>query len=784
MKRISTLILIFVLALLMACLMPAQVFADSLPDYISEVKVYIGDCKDAEAEGFTVLKGTDGNPVDLNQDAGGGLGSKGEKAVYLGYKTTKDANDAITDLALMNMKGGYDVAEYDALMETQMKGQILPFIENFRKTIDEYRLNYNSDDSVNKQRADFIYNALNKLVDDDTGKGMGELLLNPTKQEMGDEAYNALSDEQKKEHADLATIIAQSNGKATILMFNLLTRASDPNDTSWLERFEGMSYDDLVEHTGMLPTDAKNELERLYDDDAQLILSMWDDFREQLLNSDRDAEDIEIIEDEDIDSVELDEKQAALAESGDTHALAEVMEAVADSEAKTEELAEKASNVAVAEYLKSIDYLDGTMYDFFTMPEEEIEDDITVLYPLIASLTEGQRAGLEFVSLKELVIISERENDYGDADLGELKDASIYEGVDRGIYQKGGVALTSDALRQKAALNEQTSDGGPLSGLTIAFIALTAVSTAGFVGSMIAKGIFTLQLRAAEAAKTTLNSAFVTAGLKYTGLVKPLRANFASYADYSKALTQYETANTAAFSEYSAAAGNVTRNNEFIARTTPKSAMSGRLAAGFGVAMIVIAAVTTYLTWRDMQAYYKVDFTPIPHYIVDEKDIIGYNRNGEKIVLKNQSAYYKAVESNLKKGDFKFDEIENLADMNGCVGKQWLALYAVKNVAMDPILASSLTAVVGSSEIPAGYTTGIHMFGSEAAFNLNSSLYDWNNSATSVFVYFKTDDSVSNTAGSNFTGGTVALTGGAGLALGALATAIGMTATKKKKENA
>ena len=47
----------------------------------------------------------------------------------------------------------------------------------------------------------------------------------------------------------------------------------------------------------------------------------------------------------------------------------------------------------------------------------------------------------------------------------------------------------------------------------------------------------------------------------------------------------------------------------------------------------------------------------------------------------------------------------------------------------------------------------------------------------SVFVYFKTDDSAANTAGSTFTGG-------AGIALGALATAIGMTATKKKKEQA
>ena len=791
MKHLSRAVMAIVLALLVITIMPAQVFADSLPEYISEVKVYIGDYSDAEKEGFTILveKDSNGNdkkdekgktiPVDLNQGAGGGAGSKGDQAVYLGYKTTTDSKEAITDLALMNMKGGYSVQEYEALMETQMKSQILPFIESFMKTIDEYRQNYKSDDSINRQRAEFVYAALNKLIDDDTGKGMGELLLNPTKQEMGDEAYNALTAEQKKEHADLATIIAQSNGKATLLMLNLLTRASDPNDNSWLERFANLTYDELVERTNLTPTDAENELEKLYDDDAQFILSMWDDFRAQLLNADQDAEDIGEIEDEDIDSSELDEKQAALADNADAHALAEVMEAVADSEAKTEELAEKTANFAVAEYLKSIDYIDGTMYDFFTMSEEEIADDITILYPLVASLTEGQHAGLEFVSLKELVIISERENDYGDADLDKLKDASIYEGVDRGIYQKGGVALTSDTLRQQAALDEQISDEGPLSGLTIAFIALSAVSTAGFVGSLIAKGVFTLQLRAAVAAKDTLQTAFVTAGLKYTGLAKPVRDSFKSTKAYIAALDEYEVANKAALSEYSAAAKNIKNNEAFITRTTPRSAMAGKLSAGFGVAMVIIAAVTTYLAWRDMQAYYKVDFTPIPHYMVDESDIIGYNAKGEKIILKNQTAYYKAVESNLKKGDFKFDEIGALADMNGCVGKQWLALYANKNEMMGPIVASSLRAVVGDATIPSGYTTGSHMFGSDAAFNLNNGLYDWNQEAQGIYVYFKTDSSVANTTGSTFTGGTLALTGGAGLAVGAVAAAFAMKGKKK-----
>lgn len=169
--------------------------------------------------------------------------------------------------------------------------------------------------------------------------------------------------------------------------------------------------------------------------------------------------------------------------------------------------------------------------------------------------------------------------------------------------------------------------------------------------------------------------------------------------------------------------------------------------------------------------------------MVDEKDIIGYNSKGEKVFIKNQSAYYKAVESNLKQGDFKYDEIGALADMNGCVGRQWLALYANKNEVLEPILAASLVAVIGSTEIPQGYKTGIHMFGSDAAFNLNNPLYDWNNSAKSVFVYFKTDNIRSNSTGSTFTGGTVALTGGAGIALGALATAVAMTAQKKKEDN-
>ena len=763
MKRILTITLTIILALLTACLMPAQVFADALPDYISEVKVFYGDSGNAEKEGFTVLKGDNGKPVDLNQGAGGGWGSKGDKAVYLGYKTTKDANDAITDLALMNMKGGYDVAEYEALMETQLNSQIIPLVETFQAAIDEYRENYVSDNENNQKRAQYVHDMLNKLTDDDCGgAGLGDLLLNETKFEMGDDAYNALSENEKKNHADIVTIIAQANGHATLLIENLITRAADTCDNTWLDRFCAITYDDLVEETGMGPTDARKEVAKLYDDDAEILADLISKFKTDMDGFDEASS---IVENTDVE--ELLARYQELSEIKDNPNQKEV-EAAAKEYLEVEKQYIDYNNavqtVAVHNYLEDIEYEDGTLLDFFMRSEEEVNDDITALYPLAASLTAGQRAGLEFISLREFIVMALTDSDaYAQFELDSMEEGSIYEGVDRTIYEKGGVALTSDALRTDAMSKVMEEKEKNLSGLTVKLIVCASVAAGAF---MISAGIAAKMLKTAKYWRV---QAEIATGLESNMQYANFRlANFFNNRQYGVALDKAD-------------AMWLTSRAQCISAS--RARISVGISAGFAVAMVVLAAFSTYLAWKDMQEYYKVDFTPIPHYMVDEKDLIGYNKKGERIVLKNQSAYYKAVESNLKKGDYKFEEIGNLADMNGCVGKQWLALYAAKNEIMDPILASSLKAVVGSAEVSAGYTTGIHMFGSESAFNLNSNLYDWNNSAKSVFVYYKTDTGAKSSAsGTNFTGGTIALTGGAGIAVGALATALGMTVSNKKKK--
>ncbi len=763
MKHISRAFIAIMLAVLTATLLPVQVFADT-PDYISEVKVYQGSYDKATEEGFTILNGDDGKPVDLNQGSGStDTGAKGNKKVYLGYKTTNKRSEAITDLALMNMKGGYDVKEYELLMESQMKEQIIPFVEDFQAAIDEYRTNYNSSNTTNKQRAQYSHDMLNKLTDDDCGgAGLGDLLLNETKYEMGDEAYSKLSDEEKKSHADILTIIAQANGQATLLFENLITRAADTNSDTWMERFAGTTYDNLMElYTGS-PSDVAKKLAKAYDDDAQTVLGLVSKFRAELESYD-DA--VEIVNNTDYEALgnivnsfyNLDEK-----------ATKEEFEKAYDEYVKAQNEMTAYYNavetVAVYNYLEDTDYEDGTLLDFFLMSDEDFEDDITVLYPLVASFTKGQRAGLEFVSLKEMIVMSLTDSSaYQEYQIKNMEPVSIYEGVDRAIYEKGGVALTSDALRSDAMSKVMEENEKSMGGLTIALIAITCFSAASFIASAsIAAYMFKVSNYWAR------EVAFVKDCTKGTKLAGWKLADFFNDPELNQGLSRgdYETLSTKAMNISSA-------NGKICAG----------LATGFCVAMIVLSAVTIYINYKDMKAYYNVDFTPIPHYMVDEKDLVGYNEKGERIVLKNQAAYYKAVESNRKKGDDYFNDIDTCADMNGCVNPQWLALYAAKNEAMEPILADSFKVVVGDTAVPQGYETGIHMFGESAAFNLNNKLYCWNQKAKSIMVYYKVDKTAVTTTGSNFSGGMLALAGGGGLLLGAAVTALGMTATRKRKEN-
>ena len=78
--------------------------------YVSEVYVAYG--KDAD-EAKKTLKDKGFTPVEGNLNEGG------KTYAMMGYKTTDDIRDSITDLAVMNMRGDYSVEDYKMLLKGQ-----------------------------------------------------------------------------------------------------------------------------------------------------------------------------------------------------------------------------------------------------------------------------------------------------------------------------------------------------------------------------------------------------------------------------------------------------------------------------------------------------------------------------------------------------------------------------------------------------------------------------------------------------------------------------------------
>jgi hypothetical protein len=226
-----------------------------------------------------------------------------------------------------------------------------------------------------------------------------------------------------------------------------------------------------------------------------------------------------------------------------------------------------------------------------------------------------------------------------------------------------------------------------------------------------------------------------------------------------------------------------------------RSSFCRALSAGFALVTAIVAGLAIYVTVSEMLAYYEVTFVPIPKYIVDEADITEL-KNGEKIVVRNDTAYYKVVPCNRKEGKSEVEKtnysiLKTANDLNGDVGKQWLSLYSVKYEKGRPILASSLTVIKGSSDLPKGYETGIHRFGESAAFNLTSKLYCYNDEPDGTYVYFKNADrtveamtggSGIGTFGSLFSGTSMAIGAGVGLILGGGIVALIMTSAGRRRK--
>ncbi|MEE3429154.1 MAG: hypothetical protein VZQ55_09355, partial [Ruminococcus sp.] len=736
MKKILMALTSVILCMTMLIGAPAQLVAsaaDGGKKYISEVKVGMGETSDEASKelksgGYTILTDDKGNYADLNKDAGTSSAMKkgpNQKIVYLGYKTTNDVNDAVTDLAVMNMNGGYSYQEYAKFMDDHMNIEIKPFVQRFIATLNEYRENLNKPkDSINYQRANYYRGLLNKLTDDDTGsKPLGDLLRNKTKFEMGDNAYNALSDSEKKNHCDILTLLMQGNGEAVQLLETELTKASDSRKNTWLDRFIKTDLDAMKErieedNPNFTPSEINSALDKKYNDDAKKILDKWNTFTDILANYDEAVDKAdEVVEDsENIGNTEITKN------STDEEVLDAAVNAY-EAEANMVKGGMAAEDIVVHDYLDATEYGDGTLLDFFERDKSEFDDkdSIRELYPIVKALSAGQIAGLDFLSIKDMILMAiTDENGFKEAKIENVSAASIYQDVNREIYDRGGVALTDDALRAQASAQE-ANNSFKLSKMGIVLWCCTAVAGFAAAGSVIA--MVKLKPNLLKEADS-LRKAIASAKVDYKNATKFAKSSYRKIVD---ANAERELQNIALDKHNKATTrlNDLEKSGEFkeaARQYSSKSTICKYLAAGFSLAMAILAGVSIYTTIKELIDYYKVKFAPIPKYIVEKTDITGKNSKGKEIMIRNQSAYYKVVPCNRTEGNSDVEKenykiLEDRNDLNGDVGKEWLALYSVKYENGMPILADSLKFKTGKGA-PEGYSEGIHAFSQGSAFNL------------------------------------------------------------------
>ena len=757
--------------------------------YIKDVFIAYGEDK-AKAEEWLRQNGWEPK-FDLNDGKTSEAAGFHNAVAVLGIKRTNDPKEAITDMATMNMNGGYSFDDYEGLVK-EKKADIDEFINTFVPALEEYRANYNGKGSAGgKKRAQMAHDILNKFFDgdpngqyavNDTGKPLGDLLLNKTKTEIGDDAYNALSAEQKLNTADLQQIILESTGPAVLIIEQTLALATDTSSDSWLQRVDGLSGDALVERIAefapeaegqtLAPSAALTLLAARFEDDSKILAAQWIDVHEDILWYEDYCSENGLWQEDEEDDAAFSERIAKFfaekVKEGDTDAM-------------------RFSNVA-AYYnrLFEVSYpgeWGDTLFEFF-VPMDETADyskKYSFFAPIAASLSAGQRAALEFISLPTLLRLgldsdSVVEADFPkaseifrDSDGKELKSISIYSGINRAIFRKG-VALTSDTLMQKSMGKdpyEKIWDEGGL-------VDIISYSTFGLGAAAMITGVILKIIRAKVPNMLTL------------------------WTNADNGLGGLEMLSD-----------EVTRWNY----NPLKMSAAARWLMGIGGALMIIAAV---LKGVQIYEYYHRTFTQIPNMIVDEADIVSYTTNDEgkevKIITFDQFAYYDVVKcnrqvigihTNAQDGvkDYKEWGCGDAADINADVGKQWLALYVNRSKAKgSPILADSLLLRTGKEEIekakaagkstdkveleaakmPEGYNGCLHMFMEENPVMIDNEAYSYRSDNEGMYLYWK-GDTAAFTASSFGTGGTIAVSAIGGLIVG-IAGATAVLLPKKKKE--
>ena len=732
--------------------------------------------------GYTMV---DGN---LNEDASGLLNK--EVGVFIGYQTTTDPSEAVTDIALMNEQGGYSQSDFKMMLDEQKK-IYTRMVDDMQTMIDGFRENYEN----NQPTALQVFDNLNTYYEDDSEKPLGQFLL-----EAGRD--------------DIVKMLLQANTQVVEMVEELLAYAGDGKSSSWLDRMSKLGSYKKLEDTYIAKykgnkNAAINAMKQTYGDTAIELEYMWPLVHDEIMAMENFCTENKL--------TEMTEEQR---------------KAFFDERKEDQKTLIYMQRENMFRILSVYKYGDGTLYDYFRQPTENIAgENIKELYPIAASLTSAQRAMLgqtgsiitlirnatgatvfngyktEVSKAVESVAKTETEAKKELDETGKLLDevekemceepTSVYDGVDREIF-KDGAAITSKALTETKAnddlFKKSLLGSGGIKKYAISLGISTLVAGAGLCFfSKLSTGLSRVAL--SEAVKG-----------EFQGLMFFKEDDMSAYQYTQKNMTEIKKLADKALSENNAESVKAYSELEKLLKKGPEGTytqsvkygydsmksygnsfttvynLAKGLKVAFAVILTALAAADIYFTVRSVMDYYNRDHLDIPHHMRD--------------VLNDPTKETSFIDYTSVR-----DQNGACGDVNGGGGKQWLALYQTKDKnAGDPIIAPESG---GKIEIKtgAGANEGsldpsvhpLHMFETpETPQNLTDEAagYSFNDKKGGIYMYFTRGEAViaenGETDGEGQTAtaatpGVIAMIGGSCLIFGVIIGAVCVGTTRRRR---
>ena len=374
--------MILVMTLCITMVMPAS--AGRATYYLSDLKMAEAD---TEEEAKNILSANGYIVLDKNLNPGG------DKAVYLGYMKSTNVDDAITDIRVMNMNGGFNISDYESIIEDALQ-EYKKDVDNIRIAAKEFAENY----KAGKREAQIAYRQLNYYY----------VEIDKKQVKMGDYMLNFPATNE-----GFADILLKGNTNILNNIRILLSMGvADGGDL--IERIKAATADEAVYGKVEYYESAKEMAGKI-----QQLKKMLSDAYSEIDEINADTEMTE------------EEKEAALIMPEYITTLLLSFDLI----------------------LATIPYGESNYSEYFETTEKV---DYSALYPFVEAMTAGQRAMAVSGQLHSVLVYNavEMSDDELQAELAEIEEGfeplSVYLGTDMNLLE-GALGVTSEALREEAA---------------------------------------------------------------------------------------------------------------------------------------------------------------------------------------------------------------------------------------------------------------------------------------------------------------------------------------------